>query len=653
MATPETRVILTAQNRTGAAFGSVKRDFKAVEAAALRTGRVIGAAFAGISVAGLTAGIKTAIDNMDELSKASQKVNTTTEKFSALAYAAKLADIETAKLKTGLVNLSANLDEAKNNASPMAEAFRRLDIDPNKFKDPVDALLALSDRFAAMPAEIDKTALAAEIFGKKVGPDMLVLLNQGKAGITALMEEAKKLGIVIDTETGRAAEEFNDNLTRIKTKLQGEFIQAASAVLPVLVALSGGLADSAKEAGDGGPKYQGLVTFLKGLIIVASEVANLFTSIGRTIGGLAAATVAAAKGDFSEAAEIIKELRKDNLQAQKDLAEYQKNILNPPALKGIDDAARKMEAARENQTELRAEAKKTTLEQISDAKRLGDALRKAYEEAGKAAKDYFAQAAALRDRANARAVGEDPESQALATLGLIAAEQKLYRIRAEAPLEDVQRQAQLVRELADGLVDKARAAEAAKTADLAEADALEKAGKAEQERQKGLIAEQQKNQTTLEGLQVKLKELEKPVIIKVDADVTAAQDKFKYLFDFVKSQGVSAAAPAPAYADGGAVSGPGGPRTDSIWAKLSAGEHVLTAAEVQSAGGHSAIYALRNLMRSGNFPRFADGGAVGANTPINLTLPGVGSFAMQADESVAASLQKAISRAALMRGRRR
>jgi TP901 family phage tail tape measure protein len=63
-------------------------------------------------------------------------------------------------------------------------------------------------------------------------------------------------------------------------------------------------------------------------------------------------------------------------------------------------------------------------------------------------------------------------------------------------------------------------------------------------------------------------------------------------------------------ADGGAVFGPGGPRDDMIPARLSAGEHVLTAAEVQAAGGQAAIYRLRAGIRSGLIRGFADGGAV-------------------------------------------
>lgn len=78
-------------------------------------------------------------------------------------------------------------------------------------------------------------------------------------------------------------------------------------------------------------------------------------------------------------------------------------------------------------------------------------------------------------------------------------------------------------------------------------------------------------------------------------------------------------------AAGGAITGPGGPRSDSIAAFLSNGEHVLTAKDVQALGGQGGVYAFRNaLHRRDGGPisqaavpwkieplGYADGGAVG------------------------------------------
>lgn len=66
------------------------------------------------------------------------------------------------------------------------------------------------------------------------------------------------------------------------------------------------------------------------------------------------------------------------------------------------------------------------------------------------------------------------------------------------------------------------------------------------------------------------------------------------------------------FAHGGAVYGPGTGTSDSVPARLSRGEHVLTDREVRAAGGHEVIYALRRAMLDGTLlPGFAHGGAVG------------------------------------------
>jgi hypothetical protein len=68
--------------------------------------------------------------------------------------------------------------------------------------------------------------------------------------------------------------------------------------------------------------------------------------------------------------------------------------------------------------------------------------------------------------------------------------------------------------------------------------------------------------------------------------------------------------PYAPHADGGAIVGPGTGTSDSINARLSNGEHVWTATEVQRSGGQSAMYRARAMVRSGLL-KFSQGGSVG------------------------------------------
>ena len=72
---------------------------------------------------------------------------------------------------------------------------------------------------------------------------------------------------------------------------------------------------------------------------------------------------------------------------------------------------------------------------------------------------------------------------------------------------------------------------------------------------------------------------------------------------------------------GGPVWGPGTATSDSVPAMLSTGEQVMTAREVEAAGGHAAVYRLRAALLEGAVPRFAAGGPVTSRASLPDRLP--------------------------------
>jgi hypothetical protein len=65
------------------------------------------------------------------------------------------------------------------------------------------------------------------------------------------------------------------------------------------------------------------------------------------------------------------------------------------------------------------------------------------------------------------------------------------------------------------------------------------------------------------------------------------------------------------FAVGGQITGAGTATSDSVLIRASTGEHMWTAAEVAAAGGHRAVYGLRQAVLAGTLPAFAGGGPVG------------------------------------------
>jgi hypothetical protein len=109
-------------------------------------------------------------------------------------------------------------------------------------------------------------------------------------------------------------------------------------------------------------------------------------------------------------------------------------------------------------------------------------------------------------------------------------------------------------------------------------------------------------------------------------------------------------------AEGGPIKGPGTAKSDSILARLSNGEHVMTAEEVQKAGGHSAVFGIRRMIKRGEFrrrgdvPAFADGGAVvvpevhssGNATAVGIVARLASGIADSIGDAISAKLNKAL-----------
>ncbi|QIK82984.1 phage tail tape measure protein [Sanguibacter sp. HDW7] len=107
---------------------------------------------------------------------------------------------------------------------------------------------------------------------------------------------------------------------------------------------------------------------------------------------------------------------------------------------------------------------------------------------------------------------------------------------------------------------------------------------------------------------------------KASAEVTRfirEQMKRQIAINVVTNSGGGGKTHVQAKATGGAVVGPGTGTSDDILARLSNGEHVITAREVAAMGGHAQVTKWRAAALAGRaLPAFAAGGRVGANDPV-------------------------------------
>lgn len=239
-----------------AAERAADKSLSAIEKRAFQFGKVLGQGLkvaAGAAVAGvaaLAASLQVTINGLDELSKSAQKVGITTEELSKLAYAGELADVSLETLVGSLGKLTKAQAAALDGTSKQAKVFEALgiavkDADGN-LRSSSQVLADFAEKFQQLGGSPEAIAAGFQIFGKSF-QELIPLLKDGRAGIEGAADELERFGGVISTETGQAAEEFNDNLSRLKVQFQAIFAQVAQQVLPTLVQLTKDLSDVAKQ----------------------------------------------------------------------------------------------------------------------------------------------------------------------------------------------------------------------------------------------------------------------------------------------------------------------------------------------------------------------------------------------------------------------
>lgn len=238
MIDPDLKIKITADGaQANRVLSELQANFSGFSSAAnaLKGGLVsVGAVVASLTSGAIVAFGKRIIDDADAMGKAAQKAGITTEAFSALNYAASQSEVSATELSTALRFMGRALVESGNQGSESARVFAALGVSTRDAAGNLraaDAVLTdLASAFKALPDGTLKSEAAVKLFGRS-GTSMIDLLNQGSDGLSAFANEARKLGLVISDETAKSADEFNDNLGRLKGSLIGLANEALPSVL--------------------------------------------------------------------------------------------------------------------------------------------------------------------------------------------------------------------------------------------------------------------------------------------------------------------------------------------------------------------------------------------------------------------------------------
>lgn len=251
----------------------LKRIAAASEDSATRIGRAmsvakgaVGAIAGAVTVDWLAGQVRSSAEYTDQIGKMAQKIGTTTEEFSALAYAASLADVSNETLAGGLKKLST---EIVSGGDKLAQLGIKTTDASGKLRSNADILGDVAERFATMEDGAVKTAIAVDIFGKS-GAELIPLLNAGRQGLKDSADEAKRFGLIVGKEAVVAAEQFNDNLTRLAALSKGASVVMTGDLVK-------GLGEATKaflEANAEGGKLAGIIAGINTLVFGSDRHIN-------------------------------------------------------------------------------------------------------------------------------------------------------------------------------------------------------------------------------------------------------------------------------------------------------------------------------------------------------------------------------------------
>lgn len=286
---------------------AVERGLVQVEQKVAGVGKALIGLAGGLSVAGFASWVRGAINAADEAAKLAQKTGLAVNEVAGLQLAFRQSGAEATQFVPILAKLSAAAVNGSDALKAMGVQTRNTD---GSLKGTRQLLGDVAEKFAGYQDGAAKTALAVKLFGEE-GAKILPLLNQGAEGLARYDETARQLGLTLEADTARKAEQFNDTLDLIGQSTQGVARQVAAQLLPTLTTLAGEVFRNATEGDNLARVSTTLAGAMKGLYSVAVGVVTAFQTVGQTLGGVGAAVAAILRGDFAQVKNIISEMRQD------------------------------------------------------------------------------------------------------------------------------------------------------------------------------------------------------------------------------------------------------------------------------------------------------------------------------------------------------
>jgi len=224
---------ITAQDKSKQGFNSVNKNINSTQSAMKK----LAGAFAGVfAVRQIVQFGNQALQVADDIGKLADSVNVSTTFLQQYQFAAEQSGISTEGFTKALRFFAKGVGEATMGTGLAKRAFEEMGISledaSGQTKSTEDLFKEFFHTLESIQDPLQRSGLLAQVFGSRVGIQMANLIKSGAMAMDDLAESATG---IIDEETIRNAEAFNDTMNRLKRQvlvpLQSAFVNTSKAIL--------------------------------------------------------------------------------------------------------------------------------------------------------------------------------------------------------------------------------------------------------------------------------------------------------------------------------------------------------------------------------------------------------------------------------------
>jgi hypothetical protein len=288
------------------------------------------------AIGGAIAILNKQANDVSAFQELADKIGDTAQEVASLKAATDLSGVSLDTVASASVKLTAALAKTDDESKGVGAALASIGLEIEAFKklQPAEQMDKVSEALAGFADGAGKTAVAVQLFGRS-GADLIPFFND--------LAEVGGRQITLTNEQIRAADEYSKATARLAGEVDTLAKIAAAEASPALqrmVEMLGETLRYSSGAADGVNLLTGALgiarTAMEAIIVVGSDVAFTFKTLGDTIGAYAAVSASLLRGDVAGAKAIGAAYREASEERRKALDRFQGGVLNPVTF-GADD----------------------------------------------------------------------------------------------------------------------------------------------------------------------------------------------------------------------------------------------------------------------------------------------------------------------------